>query len=184
MEYVFAGSIVCSIIGAILGSVVEKGWAGFFLGLFLGPIGWIIVFLLPRESENSDVSNQPAAQTERVVSPLERDLSDDKYKIWLGDTYKIKRNELFEKYECDGKLFDSLDEVLVYADSIEGEKREAEDQRREELSKKRIEESERYARGEDADGDGDKKEEFIFVVIAVCALSGLILIFTFGDFYS
>ena len=97
---------------------------------------------------------------------------------------KIVKNELFEKYECDEKLFDTLDEALVYADSIEGEKREAEDQRREELSKKRIEVRERYARGEDADGDGDKKEEFIFVVIAVCALSGLILIFTFGDFYS
>ena len=177
MEYLVAGSLVCSIVGAFLGSFVAKGWAGFFLGLFLGPIGWIIVFLLPRETESATSSNQPPVLTEKVDPPVERDLTNDTYKIWLGDTYKIKRNELFEKYECDGKLFDSLDEVLVYADSLEVERRTAEERRQEEFNKKRIEERERYERGEDADGSGDgvKTDEFIVVLLAVGALSALIL---------
>jgi len=181
MEYLVAGSLFSSIVGAFLGSFVEKGLAGFFCGLFLGPIGWIIVFLLPRESENSNSSAQSSVQSKKVEPPQERDLTNDTYKIWLGNTYEIKRNELFEKYECDGKLFDTLDDVLVYADSLEGEKREAEDQRREELIKKGIEARERFARGEDADGsdDGDYTSEFIFVFLGVCVLA--YLIFAFSD---
>jgi len=178
MEYLVAGSLFSSIVGAFLGSFVEKGLAGFFCGLFLGPIGWIIVFLLPRESENSNSSAQSSVQSKKVEPPQERDLTNDTYKIWLGNTYEIKRNELFEKYECDGKLFDTLDDVLVYADSLEGEKREAEDQRREELIKKSIEERERFARGEDA--DGLDKDEFVVVVIGVGALVSLLLIIAFS----
>ena len=179
MDYLVAGSLFCSIVGAFLGSFVEKGWAGFFCGLFLGPIGWIIVFLLPREPENSNSSAQSSVQSKKVDPPLERDLTNDTYKIWLGNTYEIKRNELFEKYECDGKLFDTLDDVLVYADSLEGEKREQEQHRREELIKKSIEERERFARGEDADG-GDTPE-FLIVVLAVGVLVSLILIVAFSD---
>ena len=116
MEYVVAGIFVSSIVGVFLGSLVAKGSAGFFLGLFLGPIGWIIVFLLPRETN--------------VDLPVVRDLSNETYKVWLGNAYKVKRNELFDKYECGGKTFDSLDEVLIYADSLEREKRKADDQGR------------------------------------------------------
>ena len=45
-----------------------------------------------------------------------KDLSDDAYKIWLVKTYDISKNELFEKYECDGRLFETLDEALQHAD--------------------------------------------------------------------
>ena len=38
-------AIISGVIGLFLGSSVNKGFAGFFLGLFLGPIGWIIVLL-------------------------------------------------------------------------------------------------------------------------------------------
>ena len=46
---ILIGAIVSGVIGAFLGESVNKGTAGFWLGFFLGPIGWIIVFLLPRE---------------------------------------------------------------------------------------------------------------------------------------
>ena len=44
----------------------------------------------------------------------------------LGKKYEITRNELFEKFECDGKLFESLDAALKYADELEAKAVEAE----------------------------------------------------------
>lgn len=102
-------ALLCGCIGMALGSTVDRGGMGFILGLLLGPIGWIVVLLLPRETV---VSNSTIA-----VSHMEpKDLSDDAYKIWLGKTYDISKNELFEKYECDGKLFETLDDALQHAD--------------------------------------------------------------------
>lgn len=102
-------ALLCGCIGMALGSTVDRGGMGFILGLLLGPIGWIVVLLLPRETV---VSNSTIA-----VSHMEpKDLSDDAYKIWLGKTYDISKNELFEKYECDGRLFETLDEALQHAD--------------------------------------------------------------------
>ena len=50
LAFVVFGAVSAGIVGAFLGSTVNKGFAGFFLGFFLGPIGWIIVFLLPRDT--------------------------------------------------------------------------------------------------------------------------------------
>lgn len=55
-----------------------------------------------------------------------RDLASDEYKVWLGKKYEITRNELFDQFECDGKLFESLDYALKYADDLEAEAVEAE----------------------------------------------------------
>ena len=59
-------------IGLFLGEQVNKTLAGFVLGALLGPIGWIIVFLLPRNNEHKEeqieISDQPS---------MERDLSND-----------------------------------------------------------------------------------------------------------
>ena len=46
------GSLVCGVIGLLIGRSVEKGGLGFLLGLVLGPIGWIIVLLLPRNDKD------------------------------------------------------------------------------------------------------------------------------------
>ena len=102
-------ALLCGCIGMALGSTVDRGGMGFILGLLLGPVGWIVVLLLPRETI---VSN--SATTTSHMEP--KDLSDDAYKIWLGKTYDISKNELFEKYECDGRLFETLDEALQHAD--------------------------------------------------------------------
>jgi hypothetical protein len=44
----------------------------------------------------------------------------------LGKKYEISRNELFDQFECDGKLFESLDDALKYADELETKAVEAE----------------------------------------------------------
>lgn len=47
----FFGGIVSGAIGGAIGTAKYNGIAGFFLGAFLGPIGWIIVLLLPADEE-------------------------------------------------------------------------------------------------------------------------------------
>ena len=117
LAFLIIGAIISAIVGAFLGSTVNKGFAGFFLGLFLGPIGWIIVLLLPRETSNGP-------QTKAAEEGPPRDLTSNKYKIWLGKKYEINRNELFDQFECDGELFESLDAALKYADELEAEERQ------------------------------------------------------------
>ena len=113
--------IVSGVIGLVLGAIVDKLGAGFFLGLLLGPIGWIIVFLLPRDTQ-TQVANAESTPTSKPTSSRpERDLDSDAYKIWLGKQYNITKNDLFDKYECDEKLFATLDEALIYSDQKERE---------------------------------------------------------------
>lgn len=100
--------IVSGVIGLVLGAIVDKLGSGFFLGLLLGPIGWIIVFLLPRDA--------PPKQSQGKRP--ERDLGSDAYKVWLGKQYNITKNDLFDKYECDGELFRTLNAALEYADTL------------------------------------------------------------------
>tara|TARA_B100001105_G_scaffold62135_1_gene48194 strand:+ start:30 stop:476 length:447 start_codon:yes stop_codon:yes gene_type:complete len=130
LAFLIIGAIISAIVGAFLGSTVNKGFAGFFLGLFLGPIGWIIVLLLPRETGNSPQAQapkeRPSSQTKAAKEGPPRDLTSNKYKIWLGKKYEITRNELFDQFECDGELFESLDDALKYADELEAEAVEAE----------------------------------------------------------
>ena len=126
--WIFLSAFASSIIGAIIGSMVNRGGSGFLLGFFLGPIGWIIVLLLPRE-ETDNTQEESVARLERP----EQNLDNDDYKIWLGKTYNIQRNELFEQFECDGKLFSTLQEALGFAHEKESQrenlKKEKESQR-------------------------------------------------------
>ena len=96
--------------------------------MVLGPIGWIIVLLLPRETSNSPQTQtpkeRPSSQTKAAEEGPPRDLTSNKYKIWLGKKYEITRNELFDQFECDGELFESLDDALKYADELEAEERQ------------------------------------------------------------
>ena len=114
---------ICGIIGMCIGMTVDRLGSGFFLGAFLGPIGWIIVLLLPRKAAEIQKEQNTAAEvkTEVITENRSRDLSDDSYKIYLGKKYKIERNELFAQFECNEKLFDSLDDALAYADGLESE---------------------------------------------------------------
>ena len=108
--------LVFGVVGLVLGAIVEKWGAGFLLGLFLGPVGWIIVFLLPRVVETKEVSIAQKIGPEIKTARPERNLESDDYKLWLSKTYNIQKNELFEKYEFDEKLFATLDDVLFCGD--------------------------------------------------------------------
>ena len=123
LAFVVIGAIISGIVGGFLGDSVNKGIAGFWLGFFLGPIGWIIVLLLPRETSHSPQTPTPT-QTQKPKERLTRDLSSDEYKVMLGKKYEISRNELFDQFECDGKLFESLDDALKYADELEADERQ------------------------------------------------------------
>jgi hypothetical protein len=103
-----------SIVGIILGATIDNMWAGFWLGFFLGPIGWIILFLLPREPKKNIIKSKP----------IWTDLNNDKYKIWLVQEYEIKKNNVLETYECKNKLFESIDLAISFAHSLEVEKLE------------------------------------------------------------
>ena len=124
--YLFFAGLVTGAVGAVLGSIVGKGGAGFWLGAFLGPLGWIIVFLLPRDSEDKkDSHSQSAPQMSTTPPPPEdTDLSGDSYRLYLGKKYDIQRNDLFQQFECKEKLFESLDAALAFADKLEEQEKE------------------------------------------------------------
>ena len=120
----FAG-LVTGVIGMLLGITVDKGGAGFWLGAFLGPIGWIIVLLLPRDIESESGHSQSAPQR-NIPAPLPEDtnISSNSYRLYLGKKYNIQRNDLFQQFECKEELFESLDAALAFADELEKEERE------------------------------------------------------------
>jgi hypothetical protein len=123
--YIFFAGLVTGVVGAVLGSIVGKGGAGFWLGAFLGPLGWIIVFLLPRDSEDKKDSHSQSAPQSNIPAPPpeDTDLSSDSYRLYLGKKYDIQRNDLFQQFECKEKLFESLDEAMVFADELEARER-------------------------------------------------------------
>ena len=174
VAFFFFVGLISGIIGIFLGGIVEKGVAGFWLGAFLGPIGWIIVFLLPRDEESPNHQPNPTIeqQVSRTSAP-QRDLSSDAYKIWLGKKYSITKNDLFEKYECDERLFETLDEALSHADGLEQERAfadrpsENDHQKAEQL---RLDKLERERENEGA----GKKE--LYIVVGLLVSFGLMVL--------
>ena len=83
------------------------------------------MFLLPRDSEDKkDSHSQSAPQMSTTPPPPEdTDLSSDSYRLYLGKKYDIQRNDLFQQFECKEKLFESLDEAMVFADELEAKER-------------------------------------------------------------
>jgi hypothetical protein len=143
---------VFGVVGFILGTIVEKEGAGFFLGLFLGPVGWVIVLLLPRVVETTEVSIAQKTGPRIKTARPKRNLESDDYKLWLSKTYNIQKNDLFEKYEFDESLFATLDDVLTYVDQKDRDKEtllyQAQREAELELVKTKQEEAEKAEKAE------------------------------------
>jgi hypothetical protein len=74
------------------------------------------------KNQPSFSQNTSQVQSESATFLGEQIISNDKYKLFLVDKYHIKKNEVFNQYICDEKLFPSVDEALAYAASIEDAK--------------------------------------------------------------
>ena len=130
MEFIFLTLLATGVtgtVGLLLGLSLGRPLSGFFLGAFLGPIGWIIVFLLPRDATER-AANQPLNEFLQFISNKpEADLESDSYRIWLAKKYQIKKNDLFEKYECKEQLFETLQDALHFAHEQEESQKLSED---------------------------------------------------------
>ena len=63
--------------------------------------------------------NQPIQEAPSVGFSGEKKLSNDGYKIYLVKKYGIEKNDVLGKFVCSERLFESIDEALVFADSLE-----------------------------------------------------------------
>jgi hypothetical protein len=131
---VIATLAVCSISGfiglAIANNKSTSALAGFWLGFFFGPIGWIVTALLnptqtlPRRqiSGQHQAPTQSRAQSESPVTK-DGDLSEADYQIWLVREYRIEKNDVLGRFYCAGNLFTTIEEALDYVHTLECAKR-------------------------------------------------------------
>ena len=104
-------SLIPGGIGALIGKQVQKQSAGFWLGAYLGPLGWIIVLLLPRNGHPKNTNNARP----KPRRPANASLDNDLYRVWLVDAYDIQKNDVLGQYLCAGRPFDTADSALEYA---------------------------------------------------------------------
>jgi len=79
------------------------------------------------ETQNSQQQTQLSAsqanQSGQEVADIgfsgERNLTNDSYKIYLVKKYKIEKNDVLSKFVCSDRLFESIDQALEFADSLE-----------------------------------------------------------------
>lgn len=103
------------ILFGIVGVFVAKnrgvaGRIGFFLGIFLGPLGVIIVALL---KEGTGIISSGA------VYCGERDVFSDQYRLWLINKYGIQRNLVLDRFVINSQVFENLDDALAFANNLE-----------------------------------------------------------------
>ncbi|WP_165768790.1 hypothetical protein [Sandarakinorhabdus cyanobacteriorum] len=109
---ILISSLTCGFIGSFIAR--NKGVresTGFLFGFFLGPIGLVVVALL--NSENS--GRIPVS----AIFDGNRDLSNERYKLWLAQKYNIIKNDILDRYVVGGESFSSLEQGLGYADQLE-----------------------------------------------------------------
>ena len=109
---------LAALIPAVIASNKGRSFLGFYVyGLFFWLIALIHSLVMEsRETPNPDAENEESPPTKK---PATRDLDSDAYKLYLAEKYSIKRNDAFEKFVCDDKLFDSIDIALAHANRLE-----------------------------------------------------------------
>lgn len=68
-------SFVCSYLGKRIGGTRGRPTAGFWFGFFLGPIGWILVLLLPREGRRCPHCCEVVADAATVCPHCQREIA-------------------------------------------------------------------------------------------------------------
>ena len=61
LTILFFASLICGLIGAAIGAHKNRGGAGLFFGLLLGPLGWLIIAVGP--------DHRPAAKPVPAPAP-------------------------------------------------------------------------------------------------------------------
>ena len=75
--------LFCGVIGAALGRTKGRGAGGCLLGCLFGPLGWIIVLLLPTLKDDSDPIT-PEFLARRQLSSAGKKAKDDAWKKAQG----------------------------------------------------------------------------------------------------
>ncbi len=104
----------------------------FLVILLLAPftigISFVIYIILIILSSNADIGYQNYL---KLVNQLksnslvkstfngDRSLNNDSYKLYLAKHYNIEKNAALDKFVCNDKLFNNVDDSLTYADSLE-----------------------------------------------------------------
>ena len=69
-------------------------------------------------------TNQSAQEPTEIVFSGEKVLTNDGYKIYLVKKHAIEKNDVLGKFVCSEQLFESIDEALAFADSLENSESE------------------------------------------------------------
>jgi hypothetical protein len=120
----------------------RDGGIWFFMGFFFSLLALLALVALSKLDEPdtpatekatvktaSDEPDTPATEKATVKTasdepPCERDLSLDRYKLWLVSWYSIERNDVLDSFVCAEKLFPTIEAALEHADFLELEKLE------------------------------------------------------------
>lgn len=111
----------------------------FILNLLAGWtfVGWVVALVWAfKKNQNIQIVNTIKSTEEKNIkrykqdteTPVQssfseklgqKDLSNDAYKIYLVEKFKITKNEVLNKYICNNKLFETVEEALQEADIAE-----------------------------------------------------------------
>jgi len=69
----------------------------------------------------------------------ERTIHNDSYKLFISQKYNIQKNDLFKKFVCNEKLFETIDEAIAFAIELEDQLLKEKEQAEERLRKQQIE---------------------------------------------
>lgn len=142
------------------------------------------------KSQGPHVQTAPSSEPESLFFTGERVLSNDKYKLFLIDKYKIQKNEVLNKFLCNDSLFPTVEEALTHAALSEEtalekiaeremlrirneQQRNAEDAEKLRLQKKKLDEESLQKQIAWQEGAPKRKRNYliaflILVLLAVC----------------
>jgi hypothetical protein len=121
--YLFFGSVISAVIGGMIGSVRNQITSGVVWGLLLGPLGWLITFLLPDQRYKCPECHGPIEEGVRrcrhcgvdLIAVKEKELSRvnlEKAKVNHELTelkyYILDENNVEHGPFCQIELFDKM----------------------------------------------------------------------------